>query len=62
MIIWKPLVDECLKRVTDPIIEVNKNAVSLVRTNCRCKGEMVVHVQQKSPRLYPYFYTFPIAL
>ena len=49
MIIWKPLVDECLKRVTDPIIEVNKNAVSLVRTNCRCKGEMVVHAQQKSP-------------
>ena len=48
--------------MTDPIIEVNKNAVSLVRTNYRCKGEMVVHVKQKYPWLYPYFYTFPISL
>ena len=39
-----------------------KNAVSLVRTNSHCKGEVVVHVQQKFPLLYPYFYPCPIAL
>ena len=26
------------------------------------RGEVVVHVLQKSPFLYPYFYPFPIAL
>ena len=46
----------------EPINEVDKNVVSLVRTNSHCKGEVVVHVQQKSPWLYPYFYPCPIAL
>ena len=34
----------------------------MVRTNSQCKGELVVHVQQKFPLLYPYFYPCPIAL
>ena len=41
---------------------MDKNAVYLVHTNSHCKGEMVVHVQQKSSLLYPYFYPCPIAL
>ena len=49
MIILKPLVGECLKPVKEPINEVEKNAVSLVRTNSLCKGEVAVRVQQKSP-------------
>ena len=62
MIIWKPLVGECLERMKEPTNKVDKNDVSLVRTNSHCKGEVVVHVQQKSPWLYPYFYPCPIAL
>ena len=45
----------------EPINEVDKNAVALVRTNSQCEGE-VVHVQQKSPLLYPLFCPCPIAL
>ena len=41
---------------------MDKNAVSLIRTNSHCKGEVVVHVKQKFPLLYPYFYPCPIAL
>ena len=41
---------------------VDQNAVSLVRTNSDCKGEVVVHVKQKSTWLYPYFYPCHIAL
>ena len=41
---------------------MGKNAVSLVCTNSHCRGEGVVHVQQKSPSLDPYFYPCPIAL
>ena len=41
---------------------MNKNALSLVPTNSHYKGEVVVHVQQKFPLLYPYFYGCPIAL
>ena len=62
MIIWKPLVGECLQRVKEPNNKVDKNALSLVPTNSHCKGEVVVHVQQKFPLLYPYFYGCPIAL
>ena len=62
MIIWKPLVGECLERMKEPTNKVDKNDVSLVRTNSHCKGEVVVHVQQKSPWLYPYFYPCPTAL
>ena len=32
----------------EPINKVDKNVVSLVRTNSHCKGEVLVHVQQKS--------------
>ena len=62
MIIWEPLVGMCLQRVKEPINKVNKNDVSLVRTNSHCNGEVAVLVQQKSPFLYPYFYRCPIAL
>ena len=41
---------------------IGQDAVSLVRFNSHCKEEMVIHVQQKSPRLHPYFYPCPIAL
>ena len=41
---------------------MNKNALSLVPTSSHYKGEVVVHVQQKFPLLYPYFYGCPIAL
>ena len=60
MIIWKPLFGECLQCVKEP--EVDKNAGSLVHTNYHCKEEEVVHVLQKFPLLYPYFYPWPIAL
>ena len=41
MIIWKPLVDECLQCVKEPSNKVGKNAVSLVRTNSHCKREVL---------------------
>ena len=44
----------------EPIKKVDKNAVSLVRTNSHCKGEVVVHIQQKFPLLHPYFYLCPL--
>ena len=62
MIIWKTLVGKCLQLVKEPINRVDKNAVSLVCTNSHCRWEVVVHVQQKSSWLYPYFYPCPIAL
>ena len=46
----------------EPIKKVDKNAVSLVRTNSHCKEEVVVHIQQKFPLLHPYFYLCPTAL
>ena len=46
----------------EPITEVDKNAVSLVRINSHCRGEMVSNVQRKSPWLYPYFYPCLTAL
>ena len=46
----------------EPINKVEKNAVSLVHANSHCKEEVVLHVQQKSPLLYSYFYPCPIAL
>ena len=49
MIIWKPLVSECLQCMEDLISEVEKNAIAVVYTNSHYKGEMVGHVQQKSP-------------
>ena len=49
MIIWKPLVGECLQCLKEPTNEVDKNVVALVFTNALCKKEVVSHVQQKSP-------------
>ena len=49
MIIWKPLVGECLQCLKEPTNEVDKNAVAVVFTNALCKKEVVGHVQQKSP-------------
>ena len=46
----------------EPINKLDKNAVSLVHANSHCRGEVVVHVQQKSPCLYPYCYPCPNAL
>ena len=46
----------------EPIKKVDKNAVSLVHTSSHCKGEVVVHVQQKFPLLYPYFYSCLIVI
>ena len=39
----------------EPPNEVDKTVFSLVRTNSHCKGEVVVHVQQKFLRLYRCF-------
>ena len=39
---------------------MDKSNVFLVRINSHCTGEVVVHVQQKSLWLYPYFYPCPI--
>ena len=44
MIIWKPLVGDCLQCVKEPTNEMCKNAVAVVRTNAYCKEEVVVHV------------------
>ena len=42
-----------LQHVIEPINKLDKNAVSLVRTNSHCKGEVVGDVQEKFPLLYP---------
>ena len=48
MIIWKPLIGECLQCVTQTTNKVDKNAVTVVRTKSQCK-EAVGHLQQKYP-------------
>ena len=45
-----------------PINKEDKNAVSLDRADSHCRGEVVLHVQQKFPWFYAYFYPCPIAL
>ena len=62
MIIWKPLVGECLQCVKEPINKMDKDVVAVVRTNSHCQEEVVSHVQQKSPWLYPCFYSCSTAL
>ena len=57
---WKQLVGECLQCVKDPTSEVEKNDVLMVHTNSHYKGEVVGHVQQKSPWLHPYLYSCPL--
>ena len=49
MIVWKPLICECLQCLKEPTNEVNKNAAVVVLTNSHCKEEVVGLVQQKSP-------------
>ena len=49
MIIWKPLVGNCLQCVKEPTKEIDKNAVAVVRTNSQYKEQVVGHVQHKSP-------------
>ena len=63
MFVWKPLVSEWLVQcVKDPTSEMDKNTVAMVCTNFRCKEDVVDHVQQKSPSLYPCLCLCPIAL
>ena len=62
MIIWKPLVGECLQFIKKPTKEVDKNVVAVVRTNSHFKEGLAGLVQLKSPWLYPCFYSCPIAL
>ena len=62
MIIWKPLVCECLQYVKKPADEVDKNGVAVVRANSHYKQEVVGHEQQKYPLLHPCFYPCPIVL
>ena len=49
MIIWNPLVRECLQCVKESTNEVGKNAVAVVFTNSHWKEEVVGHVLQESP-------------
>ena len=44
MIIWKPLIIECLQCVKETTNEKNKNAVAVVCTNSHAKEEEVGHV------------------
>ena len=44
IIIWKPLVGNCLQCVKEPTNEVDRNSVVVVGTNSHCKGEAVGHV------------------
>ena len=60
MIILKLLVSECNAWKSQQTVE--KNSVAKVQTNSHPKEEFFGHVQQKSPRLYPYFYSCPIVL
>ena len=43
MIIWKPVVAECLQCVKEPTNKVEKNTVAEVRTNSHSKEEAVAH-------------------
>ena len=47
MIIWKPLVGECLQYLKELNNESNKNIIAVICTNSHCKEEVVDHMQQK---------------
>ena len=49
VIIWKPLLGECLQCEKEPTNEVEKNAIAVVPTNSHCKEELVCYVQQEFP-------------
>ena len=44
IIFWKPRVGKCLQCVNEPTNEVEKNAVTMVRTHSHCKEDVVGHV------------------
>ena len=46
MIIWRPLVGQCLQCVKEPTNKVGKNTVAVVCTNPYCKEEAVDHAQK----------------
>ena len=49
-IIWKSLVGKCLQCVKETTnSKVDKNVLVMVRANSHGKGEVIGHVQQKSP-------------
>ena len=50
---------QCIKGTTN---EVDKNAVAVIRSNFQCKEEVVGHMQQKFPWLYPCFYSCLLCL
>ena len=62
MILWRPLVGQCLQCVKEPTNKLDKNTVAVVCTNPYCQEELVDHAQKKSLTLYPYFYPCPTAL
>ena len=43
-VIWNPLICEYLQCVKEPVKEVHKSAVSVVRTDSHCKDEVVGYV------------------
>ena len=43
--IWMPLVGEYMQFIYEQTNEVDKNAVTVVRTNCDCKEKVVGHAQ-----------------
>ena len=45
MMIWKPLVGDCLHCVKEPTNKVNKNGVVMVRSNSYCKEQVVAHMR-----------------
>ena len=44
MIIWKPLVGECLQCVKEPINKEGENAIVVVGTSSHCRDKVIVHV------------------
>ena len=44
MIIWKPLVGECLQCVKEPINKVEKNTVAVACINSYCKEEPICNI------------------
>ena len=59
MIIWKPLVSECLQFVKKLAKEVNKNAVAVVCINSHCKKRVIGHTQQNISVIVYMFLSLP---
>ena len=56
----KPLVGECLQFKKEPTKELDKNAVTWVRTNSHFKEEVVGHVQQNISMILSMFFLAPL--